>query len=148
MPGLALRPDPAGKADHAQRHHGPEQQRRRQGQARRHAGLGLALPGLAQVQLQPRHEDEDHHRPPGHAVQGGDHVGGEDGRVIGRKGRAQNAWTQQNAADDLHHHQGRVIVRPEPPPDQIGRAEDDQHGRQIELGRGHAVVHRFPLLRS
>ena len=96
-------------------------------------------PGLAEVQFQTGNEDEDHHRPPGHTVQRHDDLRIEDRGMGVGEGGPEHTGAQQDAGDDLHHHQRGIVLRTKAAPDQIGHAEDDQHGHQKELGRVQRV---------
>ena len=87
-------------------------------------------PGLCQVQFDPGNPDKNHDCPPRDAVQGLHDRWAENERVIFRENRAQDAGAQQDAGDDLHYHQWRVVIGPAHPPDQVGDSEDDRHGDQ------------------
>ena len=130
---------PAGKAQQTHGHNGPQCQGRCQGQSGGNPGLDPMRPGLAEVQFQTGDEDEDHHRPPGHAVQRHDHLRIEDRGMSVGEGGAEHTGAQQDAGDYLHHNQRCIVLRSKAAPDQIGHAEDDQHGHQKELGRVQRV---------
>jgi MFS family permease len=82
---------------------------------------------LFEVQLDPGDHHEDHHRPPGDAVERAHHLRVEHEGVVVGIGAAQDAGAQQHAGDDLHHHQRRPIVGVPEAPDQVGQGENDQH---------------------
>ncbi len=59
------------------------------------AGLATIRPGRAQIELDARTPDEQHHRPPGKAVERGYDVGPEDRRMKVREGRTQHAGSSK-----------------------------------------------------
>ena len=98
------------------------------------------LPRLAEVELDHGDEDEQHHRPPRDAVQRGDHIGLEhEGTIIGEH-RAEHAGAEQNAADNLHHHQGRPVIGAKHAPHEPRHCEDDRQGDQVDFGKVHPAA--------
>jgi hypothetical protein len=76
LPGLRLLPHPAIETEHQGRRPAAEKQRRTERQAGGDAALAAMRPGFPEVEFDAGDHHEQHHRPPGDAVQRLD-----DGRV-------------------------------------------------------------------
>ena len=120
-----FRPQPSRPGQDQHRRRCPCQERHSQRKTSGDRGFAPSPPRSGKVQLHPGDKDEHHHRPPGNTVQCANHLGREDGLVIGRERRAHHAGAQDDARHDLHHNQRRVIVGAQDAPHQIGQTKDD-----------------------
>jgi hypothetical protein len=68
-----------------------------------------------------------------------DDWGGKNELVVLGKRLAQDPRPEQDAREDLNHHQRRVIVGFAHTPDQVRHSEDDRHGDQKYLGGVHGM---------
>jgi hypothetical protein len=141
LPRHAFRPDPAIETEHAQRHRATEQQRHSQREPGGDRAFPLVHPCLAQIQLDPGDAHKQHHGPPGHAIERGHDVFVEHKGVVIGKRCAEHTRSEQDAGDDLHHHQRREIIGAPEPPDQIRHREDDGHRDEEDFGGGDGVRH-------
>ena len=137
---LPLRTDPARLGQDERGGQGAEGQRRRQRQTCRRPCLAPRDPGLMQVQFDPGQPDEDHHRPPGDAVECGNDVGGKQDIMHLRQCDAEHAGAKQHTRNDLHHHQRRPIVGAQQAPDQPGQPHDERQREQKSLRDRHAPL--------
>ena len=102
------------------------------------------LPGFFQVKLDTCDPDEYHHRPPGDAIEGLDDCRAEHKTIVFREDLAENAGAQQNASDNLHHDQRRVVVGSAQPPNQIRGGKNDRHRDQEYFCGAHHFMHGIP----
>src|SRR5947207_1812616 len=56
-----------------------------------------------------------------------------------KRTRIGRAVTAQDAADDLHYHQRRVILRPAQPPEEIRHGENNDHADQKNFRCAHEI---------
>ena len=92
---------------------------------------------LQSFQLDAGNPHKQDHCPPRQSVQCAHHRRAEQFGMQLRPRRAQHAWPEQNAGDDLHHHQRRPMLGARHTPDQVGQGVDDQQGQQEVFGGRH-----------
>jgi len=139
--GAARAPIQTRRGHQQRRGEAAEEHRRAQREPGRDGAFGAVLPRQLQVELDAGDPDEEHHRPPGDAVQRLHHLHIEDRLVDAREGGAEQPRPEQDAGEDLHHHQRRPVVGAAEAPDEVGQREDDPHRDQEEFSRrDHAVA--------
>jgi hypothetical protein len=120
---------------HARGDYGAQQQRGCEREAGGEDALPAMDPGLLQVEFDACDPNENHHCPPGDAVQRLDYRLCKDQRVVSREKSSQDAGAQQNSSDDLHDNEWGVVVGVAHAPDQIRDGEDDPDGDQEDFCR-------------
>jgi len=139
LPGHGPGTHPAVKTEEHGGRQAAEEEGHAQGEPGRDGAFPAMGPGLAQVEFDSGDAHEEHDGPPGDAVEGLDDGRVEDEAVVIGKGLPQYAGAQEDAGDDLDHHEGRVVIGFPQAPEQVGQGEDDRHGDQENLGGIHPV---------
>jgi hypothetical protein len=154
LPGLGARAQPAraGQGQQAGGQQRAQQQRHQQRAAGGDGALDAVGPGRLQVELEAGDEHEQAHRPPRQAVQRLHDRGLEHRGVQLGEGGAEQPRPEQDAGDDLHHHQRCPVVGAAQPPQRVGHEEDHRHRDEEQLdgvegggGHGAAIVPPGPL---
>ena len=134
----ALQTDPARRLQQQCRSRSAEQQRHQQCSGGRGQGFAPIGPGIMQIQFQPGGKHEQHHRPPGNAVQRPDDLRIEHKGISAGIDRAQHTGAEQDAADNLHHHQRSIAIGASQPPDGIRHRQNDRQRDQENFAGAHA----------
>ena len=137
LPRRGIRSDPSGRVQHDDCGSATENERHAERKPGRDSAFAAILPDFLYVEFDAGDPHEHHHCPPCDAVERLHHIRIEDERVIVGKHTPDDARTEQDAGDDLHHYERRVIFGTSDAPYRVGDGENHHHRDQKNFSDAH-----------